>query len=404
MADEQNKIDEHELEQKIEQRLMPYRFWLFAAVSAFLVVTFVYYLPLRFQHQSEAMDADEHMMTEGMMQGEHGGSAYHEESEVREGLAVNMNATPAPVAAGAATRLDFFVNEKPANIPVPISDLELEHTKLMHVIGVRDDLNEFFHIHPEPSGVPGLFSLSHTFAASGRYKIWSEVKKDGVSHAFGHPEIEVAGLGTPSQKEVSFGRSAIVGNYQVLLDYDEPIAKGRETDLVFDIHDVFGREVEVEPYLAAAMHLSIIKDDLKTFIHTHPEGKGDGHAYVPAFVREALAHGIDKEPAPGEDQKIVFHAVFPEAGLYKLFAQFRPRGANLPPDDAAQTRQSFAADEGALATEDALLTSFWVRVEERAPSAVSEWWRNLLISAGAIVALSFTAKKFLAGKTPAQTS
>lgn len=413
-------------EKKIEERIMPWRLGFVMAFSLFLVVTFVYYLPLRFQHQ-----AVEHMAGEmpmGAMMEEHADEAhvaiYHEETEVREGLVVNFNLTPVPVLAGTSTRLDFFVNEKPGNVPVPASALEIEHTKLMHVIGVRDDLNEFFHIHPQPfvpaesitpeeitvgpgtgpSGPDlspeererllagtqieaprgpefGILSTMHIFLTPGRYKVWSEIKKDGVNHAFGHPEFTVQGFGSRYEKQVSFGRNAVVGLYQVSLELDEPVAKGHPHELAFDIHTVTGDEVEVEPYLAADMHLTIIKDDWKQFIHTHPTALG-GEEHHGSLISEARANGTDIPGAvhdeAGEDEVVRFAVTFPESGLYKAFAQFRPRGVNLPPDEA-------------------LTVSFWIRVEDKVPAAIPDSVLYTAVSLALIVLLSWGVRRYLQG-------
>src|SRR3989344_5484386 len=84
-----------------------WHFWFLAVFSAFLFVTFVLYLPLRFEHQAlgdiddvhdEVMD--EHMEEQGHMGGDEHGAAtvFHEENEIREGLVVNLNVSPALVA------------------------------------------------------------------------------------------------------------------------------------------------------------------------------------------------------------------------------------------------------------------------------------------------------------------
>ena len=375
-----------EEEKKIEENIIAWRFWFNVVFSLFLIVTFVYYLPLRFRHSAmstEGMRGDEMMNGEEMMhreempgEAEHA-ALYHEEGEVKEGLAVNLNVTPVPVLSGTVTKLDFFVNQKPGNVPVPATALEVEHAKLMHVIGVRDDMDEFFHIHPVLTETPGLLSVNHVFLQPGLYKMWSEIKKDGANHAIGHPEIAVAGVGSKYDKQISFGRNIIVGAYQVSLKMDEPAVKGREHDLVFDIHTLTGREVAAEDYLAAKMHLAVIKDDLKQFIHTHPDSSNDPEHGGIKVINAAFAHGGEEEPLPaGADETINFHVIFPEAGLYKMFAQFRPQGIDLPPDRA-------------------LTASFWVKVEERAPLAISGWWINLLWSAAAIVMLGFLVRRYL---------
>ena len=366
-------------EERIEARVRPYRFWLFATLTALLALTFVWVLPDRFlNHTARFEEAHE----EGeMATGEPHGALYHEESEVRQGLAVNFNITPAPVIAGTPARLDFFVNEKPANVQVSVYQLDIEHGKPMHVIGVRDDLNEFFHIHPQPASTPGFFMVDYVFGQPGLYKIWSEIRKDGVNHAFGHPEIEVQGMGLRSDKQISFGRNVIVGDYQVSLELDEPLAKNQEAHLSFDIHTLTGQEVAVESYLGEKMHLVVIKDDLKQFTHAHPEsGSGDMHGVGP--VNEARAHGPEEAPGVAgpaeEDETIEFHITFTEAGLYKAFAQFRPAGT-------------------ALAEDEALSASFWIRVEEKAPSAIPDKVWYTIISLILIVFLSWGVKRYIEG-------
>ncbi|MDP3947541.1 MAG: hypothetical protein Q8Q41_02525 [bacterium] len=375
-----------EEEKKIEENVIAWRFWFNVVFSLFLIVFFVYYLPLRFQHSAvwvegrrdaEMMDVEEMMLGEEMPGEAKHAALYHEEGEIKEGLAVNLNVTPVPVFTSTSTRLDFFVNQKPGNVPVPATALEVVHTKLMHVIGVRDDLNEFFHIHPALTDMPGILSVNHTFLQPGLYKIWSEVKKDGADHAIGHPEIAVEGVGSKYDKQISFGRNAIVGAYQVSLKMDEPVVKGHENDLVFDIHTLTGKEVEVEDYLGAKMHLTVIKDGLKQFIHTHPEDDNDQHSSFNLF-NAVLANGGDGHGAVGEDEVISFQVVFPEEGFYKVFAQFRPQGIDLPPDEA-------------------LTASFWIQAEERAPLAISGWWINLLWSAAAIIMLGFLVRSYLRG-------
>ncbi|MDO8600891.1 MAG: cytochrome c biogenesis protein CcdA [bacterium] len=426
---------------KTEDRLMPLRFWFFAALTLLLAQTFIYVLPTRFLIQAGAIgggnmmedvhgeDADMHddvaMMQNGHEDDEHSALQYHEEADVTEGVAVNLNITPVPLRAEQAQRLDFFVNEKPSRTPVPAETLQIDNTKLMHVIGLRSDMNEFFHIHPSVTDTPGILSVPYTFAKPGMYKVWSEIKKDGVGHVFGHPAVSVEGDGAEEEKFVSFVRTAFVDDYQVLLKMSDPVVKNHEHELQFDIHTVAGEEVAVEPYLGTDMHLTLIKDDWTQFIHTHPvrssamglsfgsqkgeadlrlspssngilsqtsngaHPEGDSHAAAErapqfALVERALAHGgiedEHEEMADGSDEVINFHAVFPEAGLYKAFAQFRPRGTTLSADEA-------------------LTVSFWIQVEEKEPFGASRWWALLLVSLAAMTVLGLGVRKFLSVKT-----
>ncbi len=327
-----------EEEKKIEQRLMPLRFWLFVTLSALLIITFVYYLPLRFLHHTgeEHMEDGHDDSPMGHMQG-----ALFETSNVTRGLTVEMSTIPQTISTGREVTLNFNVLEKPYD--VAITDLEEEHTKYMHVIGVRSDLNEFFHIHPETIG-KGLWSIKYTFENPGTYKMWAEVKRNGQNYAFAQVPIEIAGSGRPENKISSPIRTVSVGNYYVTLNHEIPVHAGHMAALSFLIHDKDGNPVEVEDYIGAKMHLAVIEDSLTQFIHAHPAD--DEHTSY-NLIREALAHSITLDPS------INFEVDFPEPGLYKAFAQFRPSGADLAPDAY-------------------LLAEFWIQVGAEEPGTMPD--------------------------------
>jgi len=406
-----------------EKKNLRSRFWFLVVFSALLVFVFAIYLPDRFYWQATQGGHDE-VMDEGVPDGAmheedfHGGGyESHEEKDILEGLSVNLTATPTPIRTGSSVTLDFFVNEKPSARPVASSELEIESERLMHVIGVRSDMNEFFHIHPHPTSTPGVFTIQEIFSTPGLYKIWSEVKKDGIIHATGHPEISIEGAGARSEKVVSFERKIIVGSYEVTLDIEEPVLRGHEHELSFDIHTRTGEEVEVENYLGAPMHLTIIRDDWKEFLHTHPvrdmdsshQGNADlreiffatsnvhsieisngahpeedaahmSSQFIPTALANGESHGMESSAPANGDTGINFHVVFPEAGLYKAFAQFRPKGTGLAPDEA-------------------LKAEFWIRVEPGGLSKDTVWWILVVSSLGAIIILSFIVKKFITVKT-----
>ncbi len=347
-----------------------WHFWFLVAFSGFLIVTFGLYLPLKFQHQALV----DEMSQKPHLDQAHSLTQYHQEGEILEGLVVNFNVSPAQVVVGNPVRLDFFVNQKPDNIP--FTNLELDHERLMHVIGVRNDLQEFFHIHPEPTQELGLFSIEHIFKKPGLYKFWSEIKAQGINHIFGHPEILVQGEGEPFQKKVEFKNNVIVDSYQVALRLENlTVPFGKEIELLFDIHTLDSHEVELENYFGTLMHLTIIKDDLKQFLHTHPQKVIDHHHQGINIIPKVLANGGGHDTSK-EDHGLSFKITFPEPGLYKAFAQFRPKGIDLPQDQA-------------------LLAEFWIRAQESSTGRISPWWFNLIWSSIAILILSWLTRNYI---------
>lgn len=376
-------------ERKKEETTRPYRFWLSVSWTVGILFLVVWILPERFRLQSTALEHEEvHLMEEepagtaddhGTMEVQethgHGSAFYHNESDVAEGFIMSFR-VGAGIQVNKPVTLDFFANEKPSEVPV--TDLEIEHEKRVHVIGLRDDLNEFFHLHPTEVS-PGLWRVTHTFAKPGTYRVWTDTKHDGAVHTFRHEAFVVEGEGARSEKEVSFADNVMVGKYQVQFSFDSPLVKEQESLLTFHISDLSGAPVSVEPYLGASMHLVVVSEDTREYVHTHPEEMA-GHTRAPEinFFPVARAHGGIPDEIEEEAVGIKFHASFPKAGRYRAFAQFRPQGANLGSDEA-------------------LIASFWLNVEEGRPpfGGISPKVVLVLVSLLLIGLVSMIVKKYL---------
>ena len=376
-----------------------WKLWFLVSFSLFLIVTFALYFPLRFYYQAQigtGTSSGDHTMMNGQMMMGHN-TMQHEEADIKEGLAVNLNYTPAPISIGVSTRLDLFVNKKPGNVPVPAESLELNHGKIMHLIGVRSDMNEFFHIHPLPASEdktnPGHLYVNHTFAKPGKYKFWSEIQSAGVVHVFGHPEFNVSGNGATEEKKVIFSNSVVTGGYQVGLNTPTAVAKNQSTQIFIDLHSPLGEEIDLEDYLGVPAHMTIIKDDWKDFIHTHPSGPYQKTTASRGFIKvvqaadNLLAHGTESgahDMEPGGNMTahhgLPFDITFPSAGIYRIYVQFRPKGTDLPPDEA-------------------LTAAFWLKVEEKSALPIPQWWLLLIVSVVLMAGLGWWVNRYL--KVPA---
>jgi hypothetical protein len=378
-------------EKRTAQRTLPYLWWNMVTLALILILTFGYVLPNRFLAQAQMHDDE-------MMEDGHGGHAethYHNELDVLQGPLVSLSSDPAEPAAGTSTRLYFATviapgcplkgpNACPATPSgIPARDLQIQHEKLMHVIGARNDLREFFHIHPAPeSPTSSLFTVSHAFVKPGEYRIWSEIKYAGEGHVFAHPPLAVSGEGPVSEPDREITVNKIVGRYQVGIIYDR-LRLGADNHVDFTVKDAEGRTTPLDLYLGERMHLTIISDDLTQFIHTHPDAgdhmiMDDNHH---ALISRALAHG-NGEPAgmtPGSEEHVGFTVPFVKPGFYKAFAQFRPSAAGLGPDDAHTAE-------------------FWIEVSAEAagPFAVAlGWWPKLFISLAFIALLGWIIKRYI---------
>ena len=228
-----------------------------------------------------------------------------EADQIKQGLSTDLFIGDTQV--GKPVRLRFFVNQKPKGFPV--DGLQVEHEKFIHVIGVRDDLKQFFHVHPARVS-PGMWEVTHTFTEGGNYKLWSDMKYRGIAYTFGHPLLTGSGTIGRTEKNHDFTNFQVVAGYQVTLSHPEPLIAGKTNQLQFVIRDAAGSPIETENFLGASMHLVIVSDDLSVYLHGHPESRSAG------------------------DRTIRFNQIFAKPCACKLFAQFRPGNSKLPVDSA----------------------------------------------------------------------
>jgi Cu+-exporting ATPase len=225
------------------------------------------------------------------------------------GLDVRLD-LPTDVQPGEPTQLVATIVD--AATGTPVEDLTRSHEAWMHLIATRADLGTFTHIHPQPTGQPGQLAVDITFPTAGRYIINTEFRRQGeMADVHDRQVITVAGP-APAPVTLTEGpRSVIVDGVRVQLDGDAEA--GGVSDLHFTVTDAAtGRPVnDLQPYLAAAGHIVIMRADGQTFAHEHAEvSDNDGR---PVFALPGTTFGPELD----------VHADFPTVGTYQVWAQFR---------------------------------------------------------------------------------
>ncbi|WP_088105575.1 hypothetical protein [Halalkalibacter urbisdiaboli] len=175
----------------------------------------------------------------------------------------------------------------------PVTDLEINHEKLLHLIIVDEHLNEYVHLHPEEID-EGMFQVLHQLQP-GSYKAFIDIKPANLSYSVKPIEFsigEVEHAHEHGELEVDTEFTKTVNGHEVTLNMSTHKA-AEEVQLAFDL------DLEVvEPYLGAMGHVVILDEQAQTYLHVHPIN---------------------------EDEPI-FETVFPEPGVYKLWAEFKQAG------------------------------------------------------------------------------
>jgi len=97
----------------------------------------------------------------------------------------------------------------------------------------------------------------------------------------------------------------------------EVLKAGKDATLVYYIRKDGQPVNDITPYLAAPMHIAIVKEDLSAFMHTHGEVHKNGAGMNQVGMQDT--HEIPQKFGP----EIEAHLQFPEPGKYHVFGEFK---------------------------------------------------------------------------------
>jgi Cu+-exporting ATPase len=225
---------------------------------------------------------------------------------VRVRLAVPSDARP-----GLPTRVKVLLTN--AHTGDPVGNLGRSHAVWMHLIVTRTDLATFSHVHPEPTGHPGELAVTMTFPTAGQYIVNTEFRRKGeMADIHDRQVIRIAGQAPAAQPvEAIVPTSTVVNGVRV--DLTGMPAVGETSELVFRFRDAAsGAWIRnLQPYLAAAGHVVIMRADGQTFAHEH------------ADVRNADSDPVFAFPGQRFGPDLPVHVHFDAPGTYRLWGQFR---------------------------------------------------------------------------------
>ncbi|HEV2800103.1 MAG TPA: heavy metal-binding domain-containing protein [Pyrinomonadaceae bacterium] len=237
---------------------------------------------------------------------------------VRGAYRLSVASEPRAPKAGQPVRLNFVVTHPETRARV--RDFVLNHEKLFHLFIVSADMEEYQHIHPE-LGADGSFTVETTLPRAGLYKLHSDFFPSGGTLQVLHGELATAGYRAPRRSRAAAARlvadesfTRTIEDTTVNLDWGGGELKpGVFVRLKYRLTDRrTGEPVrDLEPYLGAWGHTLILNADQSDYLHSHPT--------------ETIPEGVDRANLRGGPE-VEFGAMFPEAGLYRIWTQFQRGG------------------------------------------------------------------------------
>lgn len=206
---------------------------------------------------------------------------------------------PKQLTAGQPTSLQFHLERDGKRV----EELEPTHEKLMHLILVRDSLDEFLHVHPEVAE-DGRAQIDLTVPEAGSYQVYVDYQPMDGGPGTARSTLSVAGDARPAA-ELKTNAPGEVNVGELHADIAiVPSRDGKSQAITLRLKDrqTGGPVTDLEPYLGAMGHLVVIQTATKAYIHAHPE------------------HGKSTS-------EVTFEVHPPASGHYAGWAQFQRRGA-----------------------------------------------------------------------------
>lgn len=193
--------------------------------------------------------------------------------------------------------------------PVTSTDLELAHTKLVHLLIVDASLTSYTHEHPVEI-IPGEWAFTFRPRLGGHYTVFADLHpKTTGKQEYARTTFTVAG--ETKEIDLSTNLTAIVDGYHfdLKIPADQPLTAGAASEVSVHVTKPGGAPAKnLEPIMGAFAHGVAFTPDLQSVVHVHPMGK----------------EPKSKDDIGGPDLR--FHLEPIGAGFFKFYVQVRIRG------------------------------------------------------------------------------
>ncbi len=234
------------------------------------------------------------------------------------------------------TTITYKIVDEKGNV---LKDFALDHTKLMHFIVVRKDLQDFQHIHPDFNKDTGEFTIPVTFPETGTYRLFADFtpengEKDAQGNILGvtpYQDVNVGNISqyTPQVVTPDTQSTKTVGNFQIMYSLPSQVKTGTPTTIGLSVSRSGQAVTDMQQYLGALANGILLKKDSLDFAHLHDGGTSEG-----AMNMGEMNMGTAKMTKTGPD--ISFTYSLPSSGIYKLFTQFQEGGNVITTDYTLQ--------------------------------------------------------------------
>lgn len=212
--------------------------------------------------------------------------------------------TPSKVQA-----VTLMLTDAKTGAPIGPNDLEIAHTKKLHLLIIDESLTDYQHIHPVPGAKPGEWTFNFAPKFARTYRVWSDTKRNGADQEYVFADLPAGSQKAPAPDAKPVA-SAELNGLKFSLSFDGPVKAGEGVMGSVAVVDAkTGKPfTQLQPIMGAFGHVVAFSRDWGSIEHVHPLGD---------------------EPTKDTDRSgpvIGFHMEPQNAGVLKIFVQILGSG------------------------------------------------------------------------------
>ncbi len=242
---------------------------------------------------------------------DHAGMDMSKSSNHNDGAATLKVALNAPGAftPGTPQIVTITLTDAKTGAPIGPNELEVAHTKKLHLLIIDESLTDYQHIHPVPGAKPGEWTFNFAPKFARTYRVWSDTKRNGADQEYVFADLPAGAekAPAPDAKPVVV---AEINDLKFALSFDGPVKAGEGVmGSVAVVNAKTGKPfAQLQPIMGAFGHVVAFSRDWGSIEHVHPLGD---------------------EPTKDADRSgpvIGFHMEPQNAGVLKIFVQILGSG------------------------------------------------------------------------------
>jgi hypothetical protein len=211
---------------------------------------------------------------------------------------------PGEFTPGKAQTVTLILTDATTGAPIGPNELEIAHTKKLHLLIIDESLTDYQHIHPAPGVKPGewVFDFAPKFART--YRVWTDTKRNGADQEYVFADLSAGSQKAPAPDAKPVA-SAELNGLKFSLSFDGPVKAGEGVMGSVAVVDAKSGKpfTQLQPIMGAYGHVVAFSRDWGSIEHVHPLGD---------------------EPTKDTDRSgpvIGFHMEPQNAGVLKIFVQ-----------------------------------------------------------------------------------